>query len=242
MHAGEPAENGASEAAKATSAPAQSDSDDDAPLAKRVGVTAAPKATGEQKRPADDDSDSEDDKPLALKVVKKQTPEKKKPKYKEPSSSEDSSDESSSEDEAPRKRSSSAKKSAPKKAVSKNDSKALTIKDWLVERFLVRWWYVMTWPPTDKPQVDVPAGYEEMEHYPLLFWNPRSGHVLNKRTKETLPPCKEMLMGKSTSEVRELAQQALQAQMDELKMAEPDNTELIKALEGEMKELRHRKA
>ncbi|KAJ1486603.1 hypothetical protein T484DRAFT_1890394 [Baffinella frigidus] len=237
---------------KAAAAPADDDSDEDAPLASKVKVKAkeaSPKVKKEpaaaapapQKRPADD-SDSEDDKPLSLKVVTKPSPAKKKVKKEKPPVSESSSDSSSEEEEEAKSRSKTKKPSASKGRRSIGGGGVANVKEWLIQRFLVRWWYVIEWPPKDREVEDVPEGFVEMEHYPYLYWNPLSGQVMNMRTKENMPPCKDMLMGKDKSEIKEMVVQAIEAQMEELKMAEPENTGLLKKLQDELKEVHHRKA
>ena len=69
---------------------------------------------------------------------------------------------------------------------------ATTLKEWLIEKFLIRWWYLVEWPPKDRdlPKMD---GYKELDHYPYLLFNEDTGHVKNCRTKENMPPCKEVV-------------------------------------------------
>jgi hypothetical protein len=140
------------------------------------------------------DEDSDDDKPIkpkAAAVPSKRISDagsaksKKKP-AKQSSSDEDESSSSSEQEERTSKR----RKPTAGSAVSKS-SAAPTNKDWLVERYLVRWWYHEDWPPKHRPVADVPDGYKEMEHYPYMYIND-AGHVLNKRTPENMPPCKQV--------------------------------------------------
>ena len=80
-----------------------------------------------------------------------------------------------------------------KSAQNMGRPKGFTDKDWLIERYLVRWWYCEEWPPADRPKPDDPSeDFVEMEQYPYMYLNENTGQVINKRNKESLPPCKEV--------------------------------------------------
>ena len=128
-------------------------------------------------------------------------------KCKVDSSSEDSSsfwEDSISEDYAPLKKQKTSGGASSKKSNASSPSKKPSAgggskkkysdKEWLIERFLVRWWYVEDWPPADRPRPnDLPSDdFVEMEHYPYIYFNENTGQVINKRTKDNLPPCKEV--------------------------------------------------
>lgn len=85
--------------------------------------------------------------------------------------------------------------SSPQKGSSaKGRPKGFTNQDWLIERYLVRWWYCEEWPPADRPMPDdLSDDFIEMEHYPYIYYNTKTGQIINKRTDANLPPCKKVL-------------------------------------------------
>ena len=84
--------------------------------------------------------------------------------------------------------------SSPSKGTSsKGRPKSFTDEDWLIERYLVRWWYCEEWPPADRPRpADLSDDFVEMEHYPYIYFNEKTGQVINKRNKDNRPPCKQV--------------------------------------------------
>ena len=238
---------------------ADDDSDDEAPVkAKAPAPTPKP-------APADD-SDSDDDKPLAAKLPPKKAaaPPKEQPKAKpekkrkiesssDEQSSDDSDSDSSSEDDVPLKKKvvkaskpkekSSPSKSSGKATNNKGRPKEFTDKDWLIERYLVRWWYCEEWPPADRPRPDdLSEDFVEMEHYPYIYYNQKTGQVVSKRSDDNLPPCKKKMVNMTFDDIRHKVMLAITKQMEVLKEHEPENKQLQKELDKEMQEVKQKKA
>jgi len=205
---------------------------------------------------ADDSSD--DDIPIAQLLAKKKAesapPKASKPKPKAKAKGKDGSSAKKASTSGlkakaikPSAKSSSSSKPTPKaKSSSSSNSIAsktaefyATEKGKLVHKFLVRWWYAMDWPDVAKIGAP-PPGYETLDGFPGVFVGTsvdNLGNLVDKRDKATCPNLKNMAK-KTSQELKDLCEKALEEQIRQLKEEEGDDTELEVELRKELREVK----
>lgn len=114
-----------------------------------------------------------------------------------------------------------------------------TDKGMLVQKFLVRWWYAMEWPDISKIPPP-PVGYEALDGFPGVFIctsQDNAGHLIDERDESSCPSLKVMAK-KSSQELKELCEKAIEAQIRQLREAEGEETNLEATLRKELREVK----
>ena len=194
----------------------------------------------------DNTSDSDDDVPISVLLArekKKNGGVKAKPKVTKVSKAKETK-----KSPAPKVKSSSSSRSiskpAPKvKSSSSGNNKVGefygTEKGKLAQRFLVRWWYAMSWPNL-KSIGSPPAGYETLDGFPGVFVGTSTdnlGNIVDKRDKKSAPTLKNMAK-KTSQELKDLCEKALEEQIRQLQGVEGNNTDLETNLRKELREVK----
>ena len=191
------------------------DSDDDVPLSKLRGVV------------DDEDDDDDDDIPL----VKLRSPKEKKPaakKRKAPAKTTKAKKKTTTTTKKKKKKTTSSS------SASDNDIRSASallysnksVKGLLIQRLLCRWWYAIDWPAVDK-SVMIPPTFDALDGFPGVYVGTQGddvGKLLDTRNMDDKPSFAAFARRKST-ELKELLQEALEKQMEDLKEAEGDDAE-----------------
>lgn len=186
-----------------------------------------------------DDSDDSDDEPLSTlrSPTKKVTPAKKtKPPTKSKRSAEKKKAAAKKKNSTKKK-----KKSEPAKKSGGNGSAILLAstelyakceKGKLIQSLLCRWWYAITWPDMTTIPSSPPENYDALDGFPGVFVCTQGddvGKIMDFRDKETCPNFVNYAK-KSSEELRDLLEVAIERQKEVLIEAEGQGTQTEKEL------------
>jgi len=212
----------------------------------------------------DSSSSSSDDDGMTLADMMKNAKKKKKKEEEESSSSSDDSDDGISLADLRKKmqkKKRARSSSGTKKKKKKQKTKAATapaggqrrivqtngalLKPQLVESVLVRWNYCKkfnNWPLLKDGLEKVPSksGFIELRGFPGVLVGirePHVGKIIDYRDKSKAP-CFNNLIRFESEELKKLAEEAIQAQIEILEAQDVDHSKLLKNLRAEMKDIK----